>query len=132
VIVTCTTSEEPVLGADDVEAGAFVAGVGADNPRKWELDPRLLAGGRLVVDSLEQAATIGDLHHALDAGVIGRDDVHAELWQVVSGTRPGRGADDEVTLFDSTGVALEDVAAAALVYERAVAAGRGRALDLGA
>jgi ornithine cyclodeaminase/alanine dehydrogenase-like protein (mu-crystallin family) len=77
------------------------------------------------VDVLEQCATIGDLHHALDAGAMRREDVHAELAAVVAGNAPGRRTDDEVVVFDSTGTALQDVAAAAVVYERALAAGTG-------
>ena len=85
-----------------------------------------------MVDVLEQCARIGDLHHALAAGAMRREDVHAELADVVSGRRPGRRSVDEITVFDSTGTALEDVAAAALVYERAVDAGIGIELRLGA
>jgi ornithine cyclodeaminase/alanine dehydrogenase-like protein (mu-crystallin family) len=81
---------------------------------------------------LEQCARIGDLHHALTAGLMRREDVHAELADVVSGRRPGRRTDSDVTVFDSTGTALEDVAAAALVYERALDAGAGIELHLGA
>lgn len=132
IVITCTPSRRPIVGVGDVMPGAFVAGVGADNPEKQEIDPALLAKGRLVVDSLEQAATIGDLHHAIDGGVLRREDVHAELWEVVAGRKPGRGSPDEITIFDSTGVATLDVAAAAVVYERAVKAGRGQRLDLSA
>jgi ornithine cyclodeaminase/alanine dehydrogenase-like protein (mu-crystallin family) len=128
LIVTCTPSKRPLVAPDHVSPGSFVAGVGADNPEKQELDPLLLARSRVVVDSLEQAAAIGDLHHALQAGAVRREDVAAELWEVASGLQPGRVSDDEITVFDSTGVAIEDVAAAALVYERALAAGRGRGL----
>jgi alanine dehydrogenase len=81
---------------------------------------------------LEQCARIGDLHHALAAGVMRPEDVHAELADVVSGRRPGRRSAAEITVFDSTGTALEDVAAAALVYERALDAGVGIELRLGA
>jgi alanine dehydrogenase len=132
VIITCTASHLPLLGADDVSPGTFVAGVGADSENKHELAPELLARSTLVVDVLDQCARIGDLHHALDAGAMRRDQVHAELADVVSGRRPGRRSADEVTVFDSTGTALEDVAAAAVVYERAVASGRTRAIALGA
>jgi ornithine cyclodeaminase/alanine dehydrogenase-like protein (mu-crystallin family) len=125
VVVTSTPSRRALLGADDVRPGAFVAAVGADSEEKQELAPELLARARVVVDHLEQCATIGELHHALDRGVLARADVHAELHEVVAGRRPGRTSPDEVFVFDSTGVALEDVAAAALVYERAVAAGVG-------
>jgi alanine dehydrogenase len=119
VVVTCTPSRQPLVQLGDVAPGAFVAGVGADNPQKHELAPSLLCGSRVVVDSLDQAADIGDLHHALAAGALGRDEVHAELWELVAGLERGRGSEDEITVFDSTGVALEDVAVAALAYERA-------------
>jgi len=132
VIVTCTASHKPLLGAEDVQAGTFVAGVGADSESKHELAPDLLARSTLVVDVLEQCARIGDLHHALDAGAMARDDVHAELADVVSGRRPGRRSLDEITVFDSTGTALEDVAAAAVLYERAIARGGAREIALGA
>ena len=120
------------MTAEDVQAGTFVAGVGADSESKHELAPDLLARSTLVVDVLDQCARIGDLHHALDQGVMARDDVHAELADVVSGRRSGRRSPDEITVFDSTGTALEDVAAAAVVYERAVARGGAPEIALGA
>ena len=131
IVVTCTPSRTPLLAAADVPAGCFVAGVGADSEDKHELAPDLLARGIVVADVLEQCARIGDLHHALDAGAMRRDEVHAELADVVSGRRPGRRSPDEVTVFDSTGTALEDVAAAAVVYERARAERRGVSIRLG-
>jgi alanine dehydrogenase len=123
ICVTCTPSRQAILGAGDVNAGAFVAGVGADNPDKQELDPVLLARSAVVVDILEQAASSGDLHHAITAGVMTRDDVRAELGEVVAGKKRGRVRDDEIVIFDSTGTALQDVAAAAAVYEKAMAEG---------
>jgi len=131
VCITCTPSEEYILDEEDVRPGTFVAGVGADNPHKRELSPALLARNTVVVDVLEQCATIGDLHHALEAGAMTRDDVHAELGAVVAGRAAGRSSDEEITIFDSTGMALQDVAAAAAVYERAVASGTGRTIDFG-
>jgi ornithine cyclodeaminase/alanine dehydrogenase-like protein (mu-crystallin family) len=110
--------------------GTFVAAVGADSPAKHEIDTGLLATSKVIVDSLEQCASIGDLHHALAAGVMSRDDVHAELGEIVAGLECGREREDEVIVFDSTGTALQDVAIAALVYERAVASGRGTQVDL--
>jgi alanine dehydrogenase len=87
------------------------------------LDPHLFAGHKIVVDLLEQCATIGDLHHALDQGLITRTDVHAELSEVIAGKKTGRVSQDEIIIFDSTGTALQDAAAAALVYEKAAQAG---------
>jgi alanine dehydrogenase len=125
VCVTCTTSREFLLHAADVDRGAFVAGVGVDWEQKRELAPDLLSNSRVVVDVLGQCAAFGDLHHAIEAGVLTASDVHAELGEVVAGRKRGRESDDDLIVFDSTGMALQDVAAAALVYERAVAAGRG-------
>jgi alanine dehydrogenase len=123
ICITCTPSRKSILGAGDVSVGAFVAGVGADNPDKQELDPALLARSAVIVDILDQAVTSGDLHHAIAAGVMTRDDVRAELGAVVAGKEKGRLHDDEIVVFDSTGTALQDVAAAAAVYERAMAEG---------
>ena len=130
VCVTCTTSRRAFLQARDIAAGTFIAAVGADNPEKQELEPSLLASATLVVDVLHQCAEIGELHHALAAGLLTRESVHAELADVVSGRRPGRTRQDEVTIFDSSGTALQDVAAAVAVYEKARASGRGTVVKL--
>jgi alanine dehydrogenase len=119
-----------LIHANDVQPGTFIAAVGADSEDKQELDPTLLTQATVVVDSLEQCATIGELHHALEAGLLTRAAVHAELGQVIAGRRPSRASAHEITIFDSTGTALQDVAAAAMVYERALVAGAGTTLDL--
>ncbi len=130
ICVTCTPAKQPILPAELLQVGMFVAAVGADNPEKQELEPEALRRSKVVVDLLEQAATMGDLHHALAAGVMTVDDVHAELGQIIAGQRPGRTSPDEIFVFDSTGTALQDVAAAALVYERAQQSGRGVTLRM--
>lgn len=129
--VTCTTSRRWFVGRSHVAPGSLVLAVGADNDDKQEIEPGLLAASTVVVDVLDQCAVIGDLHHALELGAMRREDVHAELADVVSGRRPGRQRADEIIVFDSTGTALQDVAAAQLVYQRAVAAGAGMYVDLG-
>jgi ornithine cyclodeaminase/alanine dehydrogenase-like protein (mu-crystallin family) len=132
VCVACTPSRTAYLGRGMVRLGTFVAGVGADNPEKSELDPSLLAAGKVVVDSLAQASTIGDLHHAIAAGAMTVHDVHAELADVVAGRKAGRTSDAEITVFDSTGIAVEDVAAAIVVYERAAERRMGLVVDFAA
>jgi alanine dehydrogenase len=132
VCVTCTPSRQALLFAEQVRPGTFVAAVGADSADKQELDPRLMAGGVVVADILEQCATIGDLHHAIAAGALTKDAVHAELAEVVAGRKRGRRCADEITIFDSTGTALQDVAAAAVVYEKAIERGAGLRVALGA
>jgi alanine dehydrogenase len=130
VCVTCTPSRRPFVFRDDVPPGTFIAAVGADNQGKQELDAALIASSTLVVDVLEQCAEIGELQHALAAGLMSRDGVHAELAEVVTGKRPGRTRDDEITVFDSSGTALQDVAAAILVYEKALVSGVGSEVTL--
>ena len=132
ICVTCTTSRQPLLGHGDVRPGTFVAAVGADNPEKQELHPNLLARNKIVCDILEQCAVMGDLHHALDAGVLTRADVHAELGEVVARRRPGRESEEEIIIFDSTGMALQDVAAGAFLYEKAERDGAGVRLNFAA
>lgn len=130
ICVTCTPSRRPFVMREHVRAGTFVAAVGADNPLKQELDSGLLASNKVVVDVLEQCAAIGDLHHAIAAGVMGKSDVYAELGAILAGRTPGRTSAEEIIIFDSTGTALQDVAAASVVYQKALRAGRGFWLDL--
>ena len=123
IIVTTTPSTSPFLERRHLRPGLFIAAVGADNPHKSELTPELISAANVVVDIEEQAATMGDLHHAIEAGTMSRDDVFGDLAAVVRGR--GRTSDEEIFVFDSTGTALEDVAVAAIAYERAVERGMG-------
>ena len=129
VIVTSTTSTRFFLRREHVRPGTFIAAVGADNESKQELEPQLLAGNKVVADVREQAATIGDCHHAIAAGLMTRDDISAELGEIVAGKKPGRTSDAEITIFDSTGTALQDVAAAVAVYRAAERAQIGIRVD---
>ena len=119
ICVTCTPSNKFFLKHEHVKPGTFVAAVGADSEHKQELQPALLAQGKIVVDILEQCASIGELHHALDSGLMTKQDVHAELGEVVAGRKPGRTSSNEIIIFDSTGMALQDVITASAVYEKA-------------
>jgi alanine dehydrogenase len=119
IVVTSTPSNEYFLKAEDIRAGTFIAAVGADSETKQELEPALVANNKIVVDVLEQSALIGELHHALEDGLMTKSDVYAELGQVVAGSKAGRTLPDEIIIFDSTGMALQDVIAAATIYEQA-------------
>lgn len=125
IVVTCTPSKKWIIGREMVAPGTFVAGVGADSPDKQELEPALLASSSVVTDLTEQCAHVGDLHHALAAGLMRREDVRGELGQVIIGKAPARRDAKEIIIYDATGTALQDVAAAVVVYEKAIAAGRG-------
>ncbi len=130
IIVTCTPSRSPLLRVEDVSPGTFVAAIGADSHDKQELDPQLLVANKLVVDILEQCASIGELHHALKAGLMDESDVYAELGDIVTARRPGRTSTDEIIILDTTGTAIQDVAAAAAIYERARERGVGSSCKL--
>jgi len=130
IVVTCTSARQAFLTAAHIRPGTFIAAVGADNSDKSEIDPKLYAASLAVVDSGEQAAEIGDLRHALAAKAVTASHVHATLGEIVAGTKPGRTDASAITLFDSTGMGLQDVAAAAAVYRRAIAADVGRRLTI--
>jgi len=131
LVVTCTPSTEFLVDAEMVRPGTFVAGVGVDSAHKKELAPALLKGSVVVADILDQCVAIGDLHHAITAGLMVRADVDGELGEIVAGRKAGRRSEAEIIVFDSTGMALQDAAAAVLVLERARAAGRGQVVDFG-
>jgi alanine dehydrogenase len=130
IIITCTTARRFFITREMVQPGTFIAAVGADHEEKQEIEPLLLSESKLVTDVTDQACKIGDLHHALVAGVMTRDAVHAELGEVVAGRKAGRVRDDEIIVFDSTGTGLQDVAAAIAVYKKALHDGSGRSFVL--
>jgi ornithine cyclodeaminase/alanine dehydrogenase len=130
IVVTCTPSKGPFLKKEWIAPGTFIAAVGADSEDKQELDPALFNQSKIVVDLVEQCVTIGELHHAIAAGYINNEQVHAELGEIVAGTKLGRTTSEEIIIFDSTGMALQDVATAALVYEKAVRSARGTVMNL--
>jgi alanine dehydrogenase len=132
VCITCTTANEFFVRKGDVRAGTFIAAVGADAEHKQEIDPALIASAKVVSDSLDQSCAIGDVHHAIAHHLMRKEDVYAELCEIVAGQKTGRVADDEIIVFDSTGVAIEDAVAAAAVYERALADGIGTDFDFAA
>lgn len=118
VVLTCTASREPLVRSEWIAAGCHVTAVGSDGAGKQELDPALLArADRLVVDSRDQCARLGELQHALAAGLV-RADQAVELGEIVAGRAPGRRTDAELTVCDLTGVGVQDVAAAMLVLEK--------------
>lgn len=115
LIVTTTPATEPLLRAEDIRPGTHVSAIGSDAPHKQELDPGILARASLVVaDSRAQCRERGEIAHALDAGAISPDQV-SELGEVIAGKSPRRTDDDQITVFDSTGVAVQDIQIASAV-----------------
>jgi ornithine cyclodeaminase/alanine dehydrogenase-like protein (mu-crystallin family) len=122
VIVTITSSFNPILHDAQVRPGTHLACMGTDTRGKQEAEAALLARARVFTDEVAQSVTIGEAQHAVAAGLIAEADI-VELGAVINGTHPGRGSADEITLFDGTGVGLQDLAVAAAVVQRAVEAG---------
>jgi alanine dehydrogenase len=130
VCVTCTTSKSPVLTEELELTGCFVAAVGADNPEKHEIAPALMARARILVDDLDACASGGDLNHALRAGALTRELVHADLAELAAGQKTARRSDEDLVIFDSSGSGVQDVAAAWAAYQEAVRTGVGLRFDL--
>ena len=130
ICITCTTSRFPIL-ADDLDLkGCFVAAVGADNPEKHEIAPALMRRARVPVDDLEACAVGDDLNHALCAGAMSKDQVHASLADLAAGRKPGRMTAEELVIFDSTGGGAQDIATAWIAYREASRTGIGVRFDL--
>jgi ornithine cyclodeaminase len=126
IVVTATTSATPVIEHGWLAPGAHVNAVGACLPHMRELDAATVAGSRFVVDRRESAvAESGDYRIAVDEAGIGPDHIAADLGEVLAGTVTGRRSDDELTVFESLGLAVQDLAAAAYVCAKSEGAGRG-------
>ena len=126
IVVTATSSAEPVLRRNWLAPGAHVNAVGACVPQARELDTETMAAAALFTDSRQSAASeAGDYVLAQAEGAIGPDHIRAELGEVLAGTAPGRADDAEITVFESLGLAVEDLAAAALAYRKAAELGSG-------
>ena len=125
VIVTGTHARSWIVDDAWVKPGAHIAALGADLKGEQELDPRILKRARVFVDDIRQCREDGEINVALSEGLLTEDEVAGEIGKVIAGQLEGRQSDDQVTVFDSTGIALQDSATVPLEYERAVAAGVG-------
>jgi alanine dehydrogenase len=131
VVITATNASDPVFDGDLLDPGTHVTAMGQYDPEKRELDATTIGRSKYVPDLRDRAfSDAGAFLGAVEEGAVDEDHVHAELGEVVAGVEPGREADDEVTVFDSGGTAIETVAAAHMLYERAVEAGVGSGIEL--
>jgi ornithine cyclodeaminase/alanine dehydrogenase-like protein (mu-crystallin family) len=131
ILVTATPGLEPLVAPQWIRPGTHINAVGADTAGKQELEPALVARAAVYVDSLEQAITIGECQHAVRLGLFAPSRVRGTLGGLVSGRLPGRANAADITLFDSTGIALQDLAVAALAVQRAGERGCGTAVEFG-
>jgi alanine dehydrogenase len=125
VVVTVTPARGPIVMNEWIAPGTHIAAVGADKGGDQELDPRIVQRARIFVDDIRQCRTDGEINVPLREGLINEKDIAGEIGEVITGRKPGRTSDKEITLFDSTGIALQDSATVPLEYERALAAGVG-------
>ena len=125
VVVTGTHARGALVDAEWVSPGTHIAALGADLEGEQELDPAILQRARIFVDDIRQCRSDGEINVALREGLITEDDVAGEIGKVIAGELEGRQSDDQITVFDSTGIALQDSATVPLEYERALAAGVG-------
>ncbi|MBM3166509.1 MAG: alanine dehydrogenase [Chloroflexi bacterium] len=129
ILCTLTPAREPVVEREWVKPGTHINAVGADGPGKQELDPLILEEAMVVVDNMEQAVNGGEINVPLKKRLYSTDQVYAILDEVVVGKKPGRKDAKAITVFDSTGLAIEDIAVARLVYEKAKALGKYLTMD---
>jgi alanine dehydrogenase len=125
VVVTVTPARWPIIRNEWIRPGMHIAAVGADKKGDQELEGVILTRARIFVDDIRQCRTDGEINVPLSEGLITEADIAGEIGEVITGKKPGRTTDQDITLFDSTGIALQDSATVPLEYERAVAAGVG-------
>lgn len=130
VLSTVTPVEDPIVSREDVADHTHINAMGADAEGKHELADELLLDSKLVIDDHAQTTHSGEINVPYNAGVLGDDDIYGEVGELVTGLKDGRTDDDGVTVFDSTGLAIQDVAAAHVAYEHADEHDNGYGFDL--
>ncbi|SFR35321.1 ornithine cyclodeaminase family protein [Halogeometricum limi] len=130
VLSTVTPVESPIVSRDDVGEHTHINAMGADAEGKHELADEILLDAKLVIDDHEQTTHSGEINVPYNEGVLSDDDIYGDIGEIVVGDREGRTADDGISVFDSTGLAIQDVAAAHVVYEHAKENDNGYEFDL--
>ncbi|MBI2853792.1 MAG: ornithine cyclodeaminase family protein [Chloroflexi bacterium] len=130
IVCTLTPATKPVVLSQWIKPGTHINAVGADAPGKEELDPSILTKARVIVDGLDQASHGGEINVPISRGLYSREQIWATLGQVITGKKPGRENDQQITIFDSTGLAIEDLAAARVVYRKAERLGTYPQIDM--
>jgi len=130
VVTTTTPVNTPIVKNEWIKEGTHINAIGADAPGKEELEPAILLRSKIVVDNWEQASHSGEINVPLEKGIITKDNIYAELGQIVAKIKQGRTSNKEITIFDSTGLAVQDIAVAKRVYDKAVKNNIGIQLEL--
>jgi len=130
IVCTLTPSRSPIIKKEWIAAGTHINAVGADAPGKQELDPLILKQAIVVIDDLKQASTSGEINVPIQKGIYSIGEVYGTLAELVVGKKKGRTDNKVITVFDSTGIAVEDIAVAKLLFEKAQQAGGYPSIDL--
>ena len=130
IIVTATPSREPLVSAEWVDEGTHINCVGADAPGKQELDSAILVRSKIVVDDWSQSCHGGEINVPLAKGIIKEKDVWGDICEIVAGLKQGRTSPDEITVFTSTGLAIQDAATAEIAYRKALQEGIGEKVEI--
>jgi len=119
IVVTTTPSKKPVVKKQHIKPGTHINAIGADAKGKQEIEAELLRNGKIIVDDIEQASHSGEINVPLSEGIMKIEDIYGTLGEVVANVKKGREDNEEITIFDSTGLAIEDVVCAKIVYDKA-------------
>jgi alanine dehydrogenase len=130
IVVTTTPSRRPIVRCRWIKPGTHINAIGADAKGKEELDPALLKRAMIVVDDRRQASHSGEINVPLSKGILAEKDIYATLGEILAGKKRGRTSQDAITVFDSTGLAIQDMVVADLIYRKAIAAHAGRRIDI--
>lgn len=130
ILVTTTPVRSPIVKNEWISEGVHINAIGADARGKQELDSKILKRAKIVVDDLAQASHSGEINVPLSKNIISLQDIYSELGEIIAGIKKGRENDNEITIFDSTGLAVQDVATANLVYKKAIEIDLGRWLKM--
>lgn len=130
ILITTTPARAPVVKSSWVKPGTHINAIGADAKGKQELESTLTKRAKVVVDDIAQAAHSGEVNVPISEGGLKPEEIYAQIGEIVAGIKPGRANDDEITIFDSTGLAIQDVATGTIVYKRALELGKGHRLAL--
>ncbi|HII06068.1 MAG TPA: alanine dehydrogenase [Methanotrichaceae archaeon] len=129
ILVTTTPSRKPLVKDEWISEGTHINAIGADAKGKEELEPGLLHRSKVVVDDMAQASHSGEVNVPLTNGLLAPEGIYAQIGEIVAGKVAGRVSDEEITIFDSTGLAIQDVATATKVHQKAVEKGIGTKLS---
>lgn len=130
ILITLTPSKTPIVYANWLKKGVHINAMGADAPGKQELDPEILKKGKIIVDDTEQTLHSGEVNVPISKGMLKKEDIYAELGEIIVGNKKGRTNESEITIFDSTGLAILDVAVGHLIYRKALVKNVGTMIKL--